>query len=54
MTTEEIFENHNQTLLKNLIPNDNEMPIAYFFIDPCDAIFYKTFDEIIKETNQLP
>ena len=53
-TTDEIFEAHNQALLKNLIPDDNEMPIAYFFIDPCDVIFTKTFDEIIKETNTKP
>lgn len=50
ITTTEMFERHNEELLKNLIPNDDELPVAYFFIDPCDVIFYKSFDEIINET----
>lgn len=52
MTTEEIFRNHNQELLKNLIPDDKEMPVAYFFIDPREIIFEKSFKEIINETKQ--
>lgn len=52
MTTCEIFQKHNQELLKNLIPDDNEMPVAYFFIDPREIIFEKSFQEIINETKQ--
>jgi len=44
MKTQQIFENHNNKLMGGLI--DNELPEAYFCVDPNDPVFDKPLNEL--------
>lgn len=51
-STKQIFESFNKKLKEKLIPGNNEPVYSAFSIDCKDAIFSKSFNEIIKSQNQ--